>query len=267
MERKSCEKTDAALAEKLLKRECRGGRSVFACVVDDLALLLILSAVTYITVRPHFMNRTAAFIVTAVSAAIAALTAFTVLREIRYRRLIKLRKSMKESLVRAKLMLRPEVLREALANKEGCFAPMHAEALTADDVLEGYRLYGGSCRLVSYAEPTEKARKLMKLLGMEDAVSPDEALGIRAEELVKVSEEELALAAVRLYGRKKKARLHLLILAMRERAFKFMLLGAALFALSFAVRYTLMYRAFAALSMGIASAVYAADRIKERAKP
>ena len=252
-------------AERLIEERARGSRTRFASAMDAIALALIAGGALYLAVRPRFMNRAAALFVTAVCLVLAALTAAAVTREARIKRAAAIRRELKEKLLRAKLCQDPGRLEKELERVSGaCFVPK-AEELTSDDVLEAYRKFGTEARIVTFAQPTGRALELIKLLGIRPPAKPFEALDVGPEEFACVTEEETDRAALALFQKQKRPRLRGLPKLLHERAFKFILLGAALYALSFAVRYQLTYRIFALLALGIGGAFSAGDRLKRRA--
>ncbi len=252
-------------AERLIMNRARGGKTRFASVLDALAFALIAGGALYFAVRPHFANRTAAVFVTLTCLGICSLTAAIITRTEREKRVDNIREELRKTLIKLKLLENPKSAERALSGVHGaCFVPK-AEKLTGDDVLDAYRKGGADARIVTFAEPTAEAKKLIKLIGMSEPVLPFDVINERAEGSVSVTEDEIDRAAAALFQKQKRLRPGSLTQILRERAFKFILLGATLYALSFAVRYQLTYRIFAALALGLGSAFSMGEWLKRRA--
>ncbi|MBO6061442.1 MAG: hypothetical protein J6P98_04925 [Clostridia bacterium] len=253
-------------ADKLLTKNCRGGKNALAATFDAVILAVIAGSILYITVRPHFANRTAAVSVTAICLILAGLVCRSLSQEILLRKKTKARRIIKEELAGIKLMLNEEAIIDMLPKNGSIFFIGSCEEFGSDQVLKAYARFGSKAQIVCFGEPDEGAKKTMRLLGMNEAKKPNELLRKSTSDLAFVSEKELDTAIVSLYGSENRMRARELKRIVHERAFKFIALGAGLFALSYVSGYAIWYRAAATVCMGMGSAVMASEAIRRTAK-
>ena len=253
-------------ADKLLTRKCRGGKNAFAAISDAVILTVIMGFVLYVTVRPCFANRTAALAATLFCLILAAAVTKVCSNALLENKKAKAHEEFKEKLAILRLMTDKNSMFRYLPDDEHFYYIEAIGRFGANEVLKAYNSCGRKVQTVSFGTPDEEAKNTMALLGMAETKTPMEILGKRASEMVEVTEEETGRAIIDALGRTKRMRPRELIKLVCERAFKFMALGGALFALSYVSGCAIWYRAAATACFGIGSAVMALEAINKARK-
>lgn len=240
------------------------GRGAVARTIDGVFFLSVGTALVWLAVHGRVENSVLAFCVTAA----CVLTAAVMLRIVRKLKLEKhisaLRNEARREVVGRKALMRIGELRRRF-EKDGVYFCDSAESLTADDVLAAKAK--GCSDMLSLAPATPAAEKLITGFGIKlkkplELDGPDVGIGASEEEI----DNEIIKSLPARSRFDFKGFIKGLKLLSHERAVRYFTTGAALFLLSFAVRYSLYYRLAASLCMSLGTAVFAAETLKAKAR-
>lgn len=251
--------------ERVLKKSFRGGRLAPAAFMDALFSCLILVSAVYVTIRPHYKNLSAALLTAGSVTASAVLVLLVIRRERYYRHVERERNKARIQLIDMKMLGSPEKLFDDLDLRENEFLFRGTDALTADDIRELISEHGMPLRVVTLAEPTEKAGRLIECRSEEiDIVPAQERSKSGLEHLYPVTEREIDEHIVRnrMRSKRKTSLPSELFRLTRERAFKYLAVGAGLFVFSFFARYTLYFRLVSSICLSIGAGAFAFDTFK-----
>ena len=234
-----------------------------ASALDSLLIGAAVLAALYLAVRPHFESRLASAFISAACGVMVFIAVRAIDGE-RYSRHEKRMRTEAEAEIRSiKLLLSPEAALKALPmNGNACFSGS-AEGLDADELIGFLNSHERPLTIIAVSKPTENAERLINTLdGIE--VVPIEKCGADLRAVYPVSETEIDEYIIKKHGELlKKPRISGALFALtKERAIKYLAVGAALMLLSFFVRYAVYYRLIASLTLGIGSYVFAADAYK-----
>lgn len=258
------ENENAKRLKKAYLKSFRRGKSGGAHLFDTLFLGLILFAALCVCVRTRLSNGTVAWAVTLVCSAAGVCLWKAAENALFEKHVRRLREETRRELAEIQLMLAGDGLWESISVDESTFVSRSAESLTADDVAKAASLTGSPVTIVTLAEPTARARRLLDALGSGIAIkSPIEFLGGKAA-LPEIGETEIDEAIIRRFLRPKKRRKTSIFKPGSERAVKFLAVSAGLFLLSYFVRYPLWFRAAASLTSGLGGALFTAEMIKKQ---
>lgn len=249
-------------------RRHRRGRRALAYWLDFAFTAIIVLLALYLFVRPHFRNRIAAEAVTVVCGAMALCIYRIVDVELLRRSVKKLREETRREVSMSRLLLDPDGLFGRIPKEKGIYIVKSLEAVTADDVKAALGASGDAVTIVTFAKPTEAAKRLIECSGAEVSfTAPHEYLGLDPLRLYPANEEEIDAAIIKKHGGLlKKPRITRAVFALtRERAVKYLAVGAGLLLFSFFARYAVYYRILASLSLSVGAYVFAAEEIKKRA--
>ena len=254
--------------EKICRTTFRGGRRAFAFAADTAALSAAVFGGLWLSVRPRFANRTAAlFAVTAAFLTVAA--AYCAVRRERYARHVKkLMSEAENDAAKAKLLLDPEAAYSGIEDSPGVRVYRGTDTLTADDARRLAEGCGNGLTIVTFAEPTDRAKELMAAMpaGVK-AVTPLEYLGVEAKALCPVTRKEAEAALLQKHaGLLEKPDVRGLFALTRERAFKYFSVGAGLILLSFLAGSKLYFRSMAFVCFCIGAAALLRSSVKQNKK-
>lgn len=145
-----------------------------------------------------------------------------------------------------------------------------AEAVSADTVLEAYDAAVRSAKnivMVACAKPSPAAAELLKeLRGSVKVIAPDEHLGAGCYDGIPVDESEIDAELLAKHERHIDIRSFVsgLKLLSRERAVRFLGVGALLMVCSLFMRYSLYFRLLSTLCFAVGGAVYIGGEIRRR---
>lgn len=252
--------------ETLVFREAHGGRSRLAAALDSLLAALFSGLGLYIAYRPRLKSRFACVI--AVFATLAAFGAFAALFSKRRgeRTRERLIDEGRGHAARLRLMKDPSPAFARLRAREGVLAIEKTDVFTADDLREAL---GGKnpagLKAVSLAKPTEGAKELLDVLGMELASFEEVSGAAELSEYAVSDGEAMEAALVKYEAKYRKTRpLKGLKTLIGERGTKFTGVGAGLMLMSLFARYSLYYRLMGGLALSIGAWSFALGRLKAR---
>lgn len=245
--------------KRIYIRSFRRGRSSAAYFFDSVIVWSAVFVGVYLAVRPRVPSRPAAVFLSLACVLLCLALRSIAARELLSRHIKKLRKSAGKELSEIKLMKEPDRLFGMLPGSAQ--AVLKTDLLTADDIkgMDGKTV-------ITLAEPTDKAKKLIDALGIK-LVLPQEYLGVDLSEVFPVTESETDEYLIRKYSNliKKPSLPKSLLSFSRARAVKFLATGAGLLIMSFFMRYSLYYRLAASLVISIGFTVLCADALKASA--
>ena len=254
--------------QRIIRTKFRGGRRIPAVVFDSAFMGLILFAASYITVRPHIKNTAVSVAVSLFVFAGTVCVLIVIRRErfLRYER--RLKREALEDVLRMKLMLDPERLLSLVHETSSVFVFRGTDTIGSDDIRAAVCNKGLPVTIVSEALPTKTAAEMIKLSGGRvKLVNAEEHLGIALSEVYSVAPGEIedAIIAKHSDSIKKISFSKDVFRLTKDRAVRYLGVGAGLFALSFVMRYTLYFRLMASLCMSLGAGFFAAEEIKKRA--
>lgn len=258
--------------QKQLKRiyrySFRKGRSVTASFLDHAFLSAIIFFALYIAVRPNMVNGVIARIITFICCIVVLLIWFIADRERFSRHVCRLRADTANELYRTKLILDPEPFLSQIEAEANVFIHHCTDLLTTDDIKLALEIFGDSVTIVSAAEPTSRARDIINRLGGRiKLISPEDFSGRKLSDVYTVEDDEIDSVIISKHERitKKPSLKKGLFTLSKERAFKYIAVGAALFAYSFFVRYSMYFRIMASVTLSLGAMVFTADEVRRRA--
>lgn len=248
------------------KKQYRRGRRTAAHIIDNTAACILAAVLFWLAVRTRIANTSAALLLTAICVLLFAAVEKTV-SELRFNRFVrKLREETRIKISEQKARLNYKKIYEELTHDD-LYICRGIEALTADEVCAAYS--AGYNRIASLAAPTEAAKKLLDLTGIE-VKSPAELNANIDKSLTEANEDEIDRAIISSVKTKKarglKAFLNNLKELSRERALRYLFTGAMLVLLSFAVKYRIYYRLMGSACLAAGSAILTLNSIKSRAE-
>ena len=253
---------------RIYVRRHRGGRRALAYWLDFTFTAVIVLLALYLCVRPHFRNRVAAEALTVVCGALALCIYRIVDGELLRRSVKKLREETRREISMSRLLLDPDGLFDRITCEKGVFTVKSLEAVTSDDVKAALGTGGDAITIVTFAKPTEAAMRLIECSRAEVSfIAPHDYLGLDPEKLFPAGEEDIDAAIIKKYGSLlKKPHITKAVFALtRERAIKYLAVGAGLMLFSLFARYAVYYRILASLSLSVGAYVFAAEELKKRA--
>lgn len=260
--------SDRALLKRIYRVSFRGGRRLPAFIFDCFFLCSASFFGIYLAVRPHFKNRTAAGVISSTVLALAVLVFIAVRRMLFERHVERMRRSAREEVFSAKLLMEPGIEKLLSSSDPSVFVSRSVDALSADEVKEAYLTREKPVTVVAFAEPTDAAKKLIAELSGLTVKTPLEHFGREKLGFITVDESETDAHLLRKHSgicAGPRFRKELFVLK-RERAAKYVLLGAALMLMSFFMRYAVYYRTVASIVLSIGASVFAADAFKKNSK-
>lgn len=227
------------------------GKRRFAVAFDSIFIWTVILLAVRITLIPYVRIRAAAWI----ASAFFTLTFFFICRVVQRERFVrhklKMRSDAREAAALFKARFDPDRLYALIKPQKGVVAAAKTDLLSADDITEAVRENGLPLKLVTLAEPTEKAAALIERSDNGiSIVSPQEHLGIALEILYPVSEEEIDDEIIRSHREmnEKRSLGEIFLTVSRKRAVKYLLVGGGLFLFSFFMHHRLYYRLIACVS-------------------
>lgn len=259
-------KEKSAEAERLGFILSHGGRRPFAVFLDAAIFGSAAFTALYFAVRPRFSDPRAALALS-LGLFFAGVPLYIAGdRALSLRRIEKHRRSAREAVASRKLLASSKALLESIPDSPTTAVSLSVDSLTADEVLRALSLPSPFVSLVAAAKPTPAAEALIADASRRlRTVSPYEYLGISPEEAVAVSEEETDAELIKKHSAllKRPSVFRGLAAFSRERAAKFVWLGAGLLIASFFVRYPLYYRAAASAVMSFGGYLLIAGRYRK----
>ena len=255
-------------AERLIRIDFRGGKSILALCFDTLFMCLLCMLALYAAVRPHFKSASIARLICILvfAAGFALVCAIRAKRFEKHRRKLLLEAAREAA--RAKLIKTPETVLAMVKPDKNTVVFHGTDSITADDLRRMMQTNDPPLKIVTFAEPTKKASELLGLYESVEVTDPFSALKAEPEELTEADDAEIGAAIKAKYGSAvKKPSLSLAVFALtKERALKYLALGGGLMLLSMLTRYAVYYRviASAAMSLGAAVFIYEAAVKKEK---
>ncbi len=262
--------------KKIYLRTYRRGRNPAAYYIDRLFLLAITVFAVYLAARPQLQNRTICTIVSL----FVALTVFIMLKLTDERRLArhinKLRSAAAQQVIDCKLMLmEPDALSDLINPDREPSVIVHsrAECVTADDVRHAFIAVEAQAApnviIVAYSKPTEAAKRMIKQLnGSVSVQTPQEYAKDRIMRSISVSEDEIDAQIIAAHEKKRDAAAFVksLKLLSKQRALRYLGVGALLMLCSFYMRYSLYFRLLSTLCISVGGGIFVVQEIRAHTK-
>lgn len=254
------------LLQKQYKKSFRHGRSAAAHFIDLTAFFVIIAVVVWLAVRVRFANTTIVLLLTTVCTVMLCFVYITI-NKLRFKRHAeRLRRETERKLKKQKELLDYSNNFRKF-NAPGVYVCGSVEALSADDISNAFN--SGCDTVVSFAEPTPKAEKLISSLRIK-VVSPSDISCSNIGDEITVSSREIDEAILRESKPDKSSGIKALINNIknvsRERAMRYVFTGGALMLLSFMVSYKLYYRIMGSLCLTVGSAMIGFKTIPNNSK-
>ena len=238
------------------------GKRRFAVVFDAVFIWAIILLSLRIALIPRIKASAPAWCAAAFLTAALFLLWRLIDRERFTRHKLKLRVEAKAAAAKRKAERSPERLYSLIEPERGVAVIRKTDLLTADDIVAAIRENGLPVKIVTLAEPTEKAKGM--IAGSNDYITlltPQEHTGTELDELYPVTEnetdDEIISSHASLIERRSFKEIFLAV--SRQRAVKYLLVGGGLFLFSFVMGRRLYYRMLAALSAGAGSIMLAIE--------
>ena len=253
-----------------LRRICRithrGGRRAPGAVFDAAFMLAVVFVLFSLVLRPYFQSRAVSRAAALICAGLVFVVFAIVDRELLLRHEKKLRDKTRREIAENKLLLEPEKLLDRINESEGVIVIRKTDLMTADDIRDAARSARAGFTVVSLAEPTENAKRLISSLCCRaKVVTPQDYLDTDPNDVFPVSDEEIDAAILEKYGDliKKPTFPKELFRIAKHRGAKYAAVGAALTLASLFVKYPLYYRIMGSAALSIAAWSFAADTARK----